>query len=212
MSTSNNDPLNPSGICTWQDISQCTGCPITGRLKCRFNWSDLSVFLLMFLPPAIAAVAGMFRAGFGWFLLGWVGFAAFFFFVWEARVLCSHCPFWAREGRVLHCLANHGVIKIWRYHPEPMSRAEQIQFLIGALIIVAYPFPFLVLGGEYLLALIMASGMLAFGWNLKHNVCTHCVNFSCPLNGVPKAVVDAYLRQNPVMREGWEKSGYQLGD
>ena len=58
----------------------------------------------------------------------------FFFFVWEARILCSHCPYWAEEGRILHCHANYGVIKIWRYHPEPMSKFEQVQFIVGVLI------------------------------------------------------------------------------
>ena len=37
-----------------------------------------------------------------------------------------------------------------------------------------------------------------------------CVNFSCPLNTVPKPVVDAYLKKNDVMREAWERSGWQV--
>jgi hypothetical protein len=38
------------------------------------------------------------------------------------------------------------------------------------------------------------------------------VNFSCPLNDVPKEVVDAYLERNPVMQRAWEESGYRLGE
>ena len=29
---------------------------------------------------------------------------------------------------------------------------------------------------------------------------------------MPKPLVDAYLRRNPVMREAWEASGYRLGE
>jgi hypothetical protein len=29
---------------------------------------------------------------------------------------------------------------------------------------------------------------------------------------VPKSLVDAYLRRNPVMGEAWEASGYRLGE
>jgi hypothetical protein len=42
--------------------------------------------------------------------------------------------------------------------------------------------------------------------------CSKCVNFSCPLNHVPKSMVDEYLERNPVMKEAWEKSGYKLGE
>ena len=46
---------------------------------------------------------------------------------------------------------------------------------------------------------------ISFVTVLKTFFCTQCVNFSCPLNTVPKSVVDAYLRKNPVMKEAWEK-------
>ena len=199
---------NPFHICTWQDEKECEDCPIQAHLNCRFNWGDLAYFMIIFLPPAAAAVAGMILGGFGWYLFGWLGYAIFFFFVWEARVLCSHCPYWAEGGRVLHCLANHGVIKLWRYHPEPMSRSEQVQFLVGAGIMVFFPLPFLILGGQIVLAGIMALGLISFWVSLKKHVCTRCVNFSCPLNGVPKHIVDDYLHRNPIMRQAWEAKGY----
>jgi hypothetical protein len=169
------------------------------------------MFWLLCLTPTITAIAGMIRAGFGWYLLGWVGVVIFLRFVGDGRALCSHCPYWAKEGRILRCHSNFGMIKLWRYRPEPLTKTEQTIFLISQFVIWAYPFPFLVLGGEYVLALIMASGVAALGWYSKQNKCSHCVNFSCPLNSMPKALADAYLRQNPVMREAWENSGYQLG-
>jgi len=210
MIVNHHQTRNPYRICTWQDNAKCAGCGIEGGLNCRFNRGDLLYFLALFFPPAIAAVAGMIRGGFGWWLAGWAGYMVFFFFVWEARILCSHCPYWAEETRVLHCLANYGVIKIWRYHPEPMSAEEKAQFLVGAGALVAYPFPFLILGGEYILAVLTLAGFVSFAFSLKKHVCPRCVNFSCPLNAVPKPTVDEYLRKNPVMRKAWEEHGYQL--
>jgi len=90
-------------------------------------------------------------------------------------------------------------------------RRRKCQFLVGVAIIVLYPFPFLIIGGQYILALIALAGIVSFGFSLKKHVCTRCVNFSCPANGVPREVVDAYLRRNPAMRRAWEESGYQLG-
>ncbi|MGA9351243.1 MAG: hypothetical protein WBW48_20900 [Anaerolineae bacterium] len=102
------------------------------------------------------------------------------------------------------------MIKIWRYHPETMSTSEKVQFLVGAGLIAFYPFPFLIIGKEYILAVLALAGVVSFIFSLRKHVCTRCVNFSCPANGVPKEVVDAYLRRNPVMRRAWEESGYRL--
>lgn len=57
-------------------------------------------------------------------------------------------------------------------------------------------------------ALILA--FIAFNYCLNVYVCGRCVNFSCPWNRVEKTIVYEYLRQNPVMREAWEKTGYKL--
>ena len=198
-------------ICTHENESLCEVCQIKGDLMCRFRQSDLWNFLLNFTPFGIVVIAGMVRAGFGWHLFGLLGYMLFFFFVWEARALCSHCPYWAEEGRILHCHANSGVFKIWKFNPKPMSRSEQFQFVIGALVMIAYPLPFMLIGGQYLFAFITLAAAVAFTYNLIHTTCTRCINFSCPLNGVPKPTVDSYLRRNPIMRAAWEESGYQLG-
>ena len=177
---------------------------------CRFDAKDMLHFFMMILPFGVAAIAGTIAAGYGWYLWLWLGYSLFFFFVWEARVLCRHCPFWAEQSGMLRCHANYGVFKIWRYEPGPMSRSEKIQFSIGALAWVVFPFPGMLLGGQYLLAFIGACAAFSGGFLLKSDVCSRCVNFSCPMNAVPKAIVDVYLGRNPQMRAAWESTGYRL--
>ena len=197
--------------CTWQPTSECQGCSIEGRLMCRFDSKDLVSFLLNCLPSGIVMIAGTIQAGYGRYLWLWLAYMIFFFFVWEARILCSHCPMWAESGRVLHCHANYGVLKIWKYRPGPMSKSEQIQFAVGALIGGSPPFVFLLLGKEYLLALIGLATIISAAFNLRKHTCSRCINFSCPANAVPKQIMDAYLERNPDMRAAWEASGYRLG-
>lgn len=178
---------------------------------CRFSDKDMLNFFMIILPFGVTSIAGTIRAGYGLLLLLWLAYSLFFFIVWEARVLCRHCPYWAEEGRILHCHANYGVIKIWEYDPRPLHKGEKIQFIIGALIFVGFPFPYLILGHEYLLALICLSTVVSGVVLLRRNVCRRCINFSCPMNAAPKELVDMYLRRNPDMRESWESSGYHLG-
>jgi hypothetical protein len=94
---------------------------------CRLDYRDMATFFMTVLPFAVTVVGGAIRAGYGRHLLLWLAYSLFFFFVWEARVLCRHCPFWAEDSGVLHCHANAGVIKLWAYRPGPMSGAEQVQ-------------------------------------------------------------------------------------
>jgi hypothetical protein len=206
---SQTDPFLP---CTWQHPTECQGCSLEDSLMCRFDARDMVAFLVNALPFAVVAIAGTIRAGYGWYLFLWLAYSLFFFFVWEARVLCSHCPYWAEEGRILHCHANAGVFKIWKFHPGPMSRSEQAQFIIGALLWITIPFVFLLLGREFLLTGIGLAAAVSAVYGLRQTACRRCINFSCPMNGVPKPVVDGYLRRNPQMRQAWEDSGYRLGE
>ena len=183
-------------FCTNQPKDDCKDCTLSSHLMCRYDRRDTLHFFMIVLPFFVSSIGGVITAGFGWWLLGWLGYMLFFFFVWEARVLCSHCPYWAEEGRILHCHANYGVIKIWRYRPEPMSLSEQVQFIVGALIFLFFPVAFTVIGGAYLLAGIELVCAASFSYLLYRNICNRCVNFSCPLNNVPEEVEKAYREQN----------------
>jgi hypothetical protein len=144
-------------------------------------------------------------SGYGWYLLGWIGLAVFFFGFWEIRILCSHCPFYAEKGTTLHCIANYGCPKFWKYHPEPISKSEKIQLALGFAIMGGYPFPFLILGKQVILFLLAAWGLIMFFWTLKKYTCSKCVNLSCLLNGVPKEIADEYLKRNPSMKKALEE-------
>ena len=91
-----------------------------------------------------------------------------------------------------------------------MNIFEKVQFAVGAIVFLAYPLLFSLLGGEYVLTLVACSAVVAGAMTLKKIACSRCINFSCPLNGVPKSVVDRYLLRNPVLLEAWKSQGYQI--
>ncbi len=201
---------NSQEICRNRPQSECVSCSISERLDCRFQLKSSLRFLAAALIFVIPAFIGVIFAGYTWFLLGWIVYMIFFLQVWENRILCSHCPFYAEKGKTLRCNANYGLWKLWKYKPGPMSGGEKIQFIIGIIIFIGYPFPFLILGKEYLLLAISILGALVLTATLLKGMCVRCLNFSCPLNRVPKDVVDAFLLRNPVMRKAWEEKGYRI--
>ena len=196
--------------CNFRGEAECAECTLEGHLMCHYETRDSVSFFMVGLPFFVTAIIGVIRAGYGWYLLLWLAYSLVFFFGWEARVLCSHCPMWAEEGRVLRCHANYGVLKFWKYRPGPMSRSEQVQFIIGALIWLGFPLVLTVLGGEYLWAAAGLVAAISAAYNLRKVSCGRCINLSCPLNAVPKSEADVYLRRNPAMREAWEDAGYRL--
>ncbi len=91
-----------------------------------------------------------------------------------------------------------------------MSQSEKAQMILALLIFVGYPLPFLIIGGQFLLLAISIIGITTWFLVLQLKICPDCVNFSCPLNRVPKDIIDEFLRRNPVMQAAWEKAGYEL--
>ncbi|MFX1564204.1 MAG: hypothetical protein ACFFDP_12955 [Promethearchaeota archaeon] len=203
---------NSTEICMNRSKTECSDCVIKEHLECHFRSRTLLRFSVTFLIAAVPAIAAMILAGYGLFLLGWLAFAILFLQIWENKILCSHCPVYARKGKTLRCHANYGLHKIWKFNPKPMSQWEKIQFVIGASIFSSFPVPFLLLGNQYLLLFTTLVGISIFWGVLLVKMCVRCVNFSCPLNRVPKHSVDAFLAKNPVMREAWEETGYKLED
>jgi len=179
---------NPNGICTAGHESNCTGCTISGKLKCRFSAYEWLKFLLLFSVFLVPGLIGMNRGGYT-NQIGWMfGFWIFFFGFWEIKILCSHCPYYAKEGPLLECPANLGCPKLWKYNPSPINRWEKFQLVIGFGILFGFPIYFSIIGEQYLW-----TGLTALGT-------------------IPKEVVDEYLKKNEVMRKAWEEAGYKIGN
>jgi hypothetical protein len=195
--------------CTWQPDAVCQDCKIKEKLQCRFEQEDLLTFFMLILPYAVTAISGVIRAGYGDYLFLWLAYSLFFFFIWEAKILCSHCPFWAENSHILHCHANYGVLKIWKFDPQPMNKSEKAQFILGALVWLCFPFPLLMIGNQTLLTLIAACAAVSAVFLLRRNLCSRCLNFSCPLNTVPDQLMESYLDLNPQIKKAWHSARNQ---
>ncbi len=229
----NNKKVNPHDICTWDENADCEICKDHNLLYCKINPRMQKAFLVLFMPAILTAFFGLVLMGYltgtWWYLIGYGIFFMILFPVIEFGILCRHCPFYAKEGKILQCLGGSGVPKTYKYSPRPMRKWEH--YVMYCYYVVMIGFPIGMMGyGIYIIAdnpatysfftlitfiaveTALVLSMITFNYCLNVYVCSKCVNFSCPWNGVPKEVVDEYLRQNPVMREAWEKEGYILGE
>lgn len=202
------------------DGEACQSCWIKGKLMCSFSIKDTLFFVIPVFGAWIGMIigviasyklnnltAGHLLAFFG----GYIFYLFVFFQIWENKILCSHCPYYVFEDEMyVKCYANYGIHKAWKYNPAPMTKSEQLQFLLGIFIFVGYPLVFLIMGKSYLHLVITMAFDIIWLVSMYFLRCSKCPNFSCPLNNVPKNVVDDYLRQNDVMRDAWERSGYKL--
>jgi hypothetical protein len=143
--------------------------------------------------------------------VGYIGYLIFFFQVWENKILCSHCPYYAFvDSKHVKCYANYGIYKAWKYNPAPMTTSEKVQFLIGITLFAGIPLILFLIIRLY--AYFWISLVLTLAWVISMHFlsCSKCPNLSCPLNHVPKEVMDEYLKQNSIMRKAWEEVGYVI--
>jgi len=181
----------------------CDGCTVADSVRCHFGPGDLIHFYLMSVPTFLVAGAGILAAG--WIpLVAWIGIVISFFGIIEIRVMCSHCPHYAEEGSTLRCWANYGSPKLWKYRPGPMSTGENVVLFGGLGIVFISPIGFLVSGGMWFLLLLYLLLSTAFAVSLKRFLCSKCMNFACPLNGVPEPLRAAFRERNPRVAEAWK--------
>jgi hypothetical protein len=200
-----------TNLCIWKDESNCVDCELNGLLHCHPNFKHSLYFGLAFLSALLPATFGIILGGFEiintlLIFSFWIGFALFFFCVWESKVLCSHCPHYSNPNQMtLHCGINSGMYKITTFNPKPMNRSEKTQFIIGALILMAYPLPFLLISFQILFFILTCLGIIIWVATIQLKHCKECINFSCPLNRVSEDLKHRFLKKNPELEESWKE-------
>jgi hypothetical protein len=215
-------------LCTFNPNAPCETCPNHLQIFCKPDTSKVAVSHLLESSFLIMAGFGLWMTGLvlgSWLpLAGFAVFSALFFLVIQSRITCSHCPYYAEDRRFLHCTENHFTPKIWRYHPEPITRWEKAGTTIGFAALAAYPLlfelyavyralglPLLAIAGLVGILLATMVTLALFYVTFLKLYCPHCVNFSCAFNKVPTQYVEEYLRRNPVIAEAWKKTGKTPG-
>lgn len=193
------DPNKPINTCVSE---RCNGCAVRKTLHCHFRPTDLVHFLAIALPAFLLGGAGVYHVS-GSILVLWLVMIVGFFGFLEIRVMCSHCPHYAEPDNTLKCWANYGSPKIWNYRPGPMSFMEKFLFFGGFAIIWGYPLIFLLIGMQWFLLIVYVISAVGFFMTLKIFLCSQCINFACPLNGVIDSVKQEFFKQNPEVAKVW---------
>lgn len=230
MKNKNNHLANFPKNCIAAENSNCLECEIEGELICfvdkrfanNFTIGNISYRLLAMI---IFILTGL-LFGQWWMVITYSSTVIVTFVIIEPRLLCSHCPYYEKEGRFLKCWALRGMPKLWKYRPEPISKKEKYLMLVLGAFIDLFPFVGLIWGIIYFainleenlvlgVFLILTSVLFLvivgyFSKVLLGNACKKCANFSCGMNKVPKEIIDQFLERNSKMKESWLASGWKL--
>ncbi|MTI47241.1 MAG: hypothetical protein FH761_05335 [Firmicutes bacterium] len=220
---------NPYSICTWDTEDGCKDCKIEGKLICKADKPFREKFILKHLTFRGTAFLGLFFIGAfsnnWWLTIAYAIGVVLNFGILEPRLLCSHCPFYAEKGFILHCNTLYGLPKLWKYRPGPMSKTEKVLQAISGGFVDLFPILAFIYGDVLIfinpatsaeriamvgMTAVISALMIQVGGAIRSEVCTKCPNFSCGLNEVPKSLRDAYIKRNPVMKDAWEKAGYKF--
>jgi len=219
--------INQEKNCIANEDSNCSECDLKEYLVCRFEKSFSNKFLFGNTAYRVVALVILYLAGVlvnqFWLMPLYLGGIILVFFILEPRLLCSHCPFYEKKGKVLKCWALRGMPKLWNYHPGPISRIEKIVMLSLGTFIDLFPIVGIVWGilafvinphDNFLIGILLISLtiifitlMVYFSKVLLGYACLRCPNFSCAMNKVPSNIIFAFLKKNPVMKKAWKEAG-----
>ncbi len=215
------------GICIAEENVNCDECELKNVVLCHFSKSFANKFLIgntiyRILAIFITILVGILVNQWWMFVFYTLSTILVFFFI-EPRLLCSHCPFYAKEGRFLRCWALRGMPKFWKFHPAPSTKLEKNLMLTFGAIIDLFPFVaaaigiigalmigikeilpiiiFILLIGSIISFIILVG---AFQKLLMKGTCTKCVNFSCAMNKTPKELREIFLEKSPTMGKAWK--------
>jgi len=195
------DPKKPLHTCIKKE---CNTCELKNKINCHFNIKQLISFLVFAFPPFIIGGIGIWFF-YPLFIIPWIALIISYFGFIEIRVMCSHCPHYAEpEIKSLKCWANYGSPKIWKYRPGPMSLNEKIIFYLGLILIIIYPYIFILLSYNFIIMIIYTAFTFISLFMLHAFLCTKCMNFACPFNKVDKNTRKKFMDINPVIKQAWD--------
>ncbi|MHA1953134.1 MAG: hypothetical protein ACW96U_04220, partial [Candidatus Heimdallarchaeaceae archaeon] len=144
MSSASEITDNDLRNCIAREDSNCIECELNGELICfvdkKFaNKFTIGNILYRLLAIEIFIFSGL-LIGHWWMLISYVSTVLITFLIIEPRLLCSHCPFYEKEGKCLKCWALRGMPKLWRFRPGPINGTEKTLMLILGSFIDLFPF------------------------------------------------------------------------
>ena len=229
MSESSDDKPLTLKNCIADENSNCIECELNGELICFVDKKFANQFTIGNITYRVLAIMIFILSGLlighWWMLISYVSILLLTFVIIEPRLLCSHCPFYEKEGKCLKCWALRGMPKLWKYRPEPISRTEKTIMLVFGTYIDLFPFVGMIWGiihfgynvdenlvkgiGLVITSVLFLVVVAYFSKVLLGNNCKKCANFSCAMNKVPKEVIDSFLNKNPKMKDAWIKAGWE---
>ncbi|MGV9205430.1 MAG: hypothetical protein ACOC44_15580 [Promethearchaeia archaeon] len=203
-------------ICIWKNGKMCVDCNLDEVLFCKPEVKYMIYFMIPFLIIIIPVILGVIFSDINivikiLFFIGWFSYAFFFLNVWESRMLCNHCPYYANDAqKTLRCPIDRGKLKTGKYDPGPSSTSEKIQFIVGMSLLIGFPVPLFLLYNLILPLVFLLFGTVLWISSLQLKICTDCVNYACPLNRVPEDIRNEFFNRNPVIKKAWEEKGYEI--
>lgn len=216
--------------CITSSEKECETCELQGVLICDFSRKEILSFVIGNTSYRVVSIVIFFITGLligqPWMMFAYGSLVALTFLFIEPRLLCSHCPFYMKEGKYLKCGGLWGMPKLWKYHPTPINQIERVTILIIGTLIDLGPLIGVILGliaffiqpqenlflgiSLVLTSLVFFGLMYYFSKVLLGNRCKRCPNFSCAMNKVSQETINIFLQKNPSMQKAWKNSDYLL--
>jgi hypothetical protein len=144
---------------------------------------------LLILTPVIIASVAIARYSLEW--TAYYLITAFFMQIIIFRFLCTHCPHYCKEGKLLRCMFLWNVPKIFRPRPGAWKSIDKIMLSFAGGVTILFP-GYWLWKDKLLLVLYILTGLI-FVITLKKFECGRCTYFDCMSNSVPEAMRKQFI-------------------
>lgn len=179
----------------------CKGCDVEGVMSCEHTPGDMASMMIPAAGFFVPFLAGMTRGGHRAALRVWLGLVAVFFGYAEEKMLCSHCPHYAREGFLIRCYSHWGFPRIPPFNPKPIRPFEKWIWFTWVSAILFFHVPFFAVKRQWTSLVVTSCAAILACMVVYHTHCDRCPNISCLANHVPDDVIRAFLENNAVLAE-----------
>lgn len=152
------------------------------ELKTRHAFKDFLYWTAHLLVPVLTACVAILKCnsitGLVLYIMVGIAGAAVVY-----RFFCTHCPHYAREGKLLKCMFFWGFPKFFKPDPGRMSILHKLASFAAAGVVVFFPLYWL--SRQPGLFVIYFLSLLVLFATIRRNECPRCVYKDCPLNRAP---------------------------
>jgi hypothetical protein len=154
------------------------------QLRQRYAFSDFLYYTALAAVPFFSAFYAIYIRSIAWLVLYML--LCLLSITLLYRYYCTHCPHYARKGKLTKCMFFWGMPKFFQRRTGPLRFLDKGLAFIAAAVTIVFPLYWLFQQPGLLVIFLLS--LIVFLVTIRRNECRRCLYFGCPANKAAKTL------------------------